>query len=231
MSRYSSILLFLFIHSFSFSQDRKKFTVNPGEKVSEIITPKDTYKYPRFPIGYIAFKDGTYSQARINYNSLFREMQFINQKGDTLSIADEKDISWIAAEKDTFYFFEGWLEQIATNPTITIARKKTIEVSNKEKIGGMDVPTFGSVETNTKYSGSQHLRDLVAKEKLTFSEYSFWYFGDRFNRFVPATKKSLLKIYGKNQKPVEDFLDQQKIDFYKDDDMKKLVEFLKEGKK
>jgi hypothetical protein len=204
----------------------KKYTVNPGEKLIEKIPVTDIYNYEGFPLAEISFRDGRHAHARVNYNALFGEMQFIGPAGDTISVADEKDILVISPEKDSFYFFEGWLEQVASVKELKLLKKRTIEVLNKEKIGGMDVPGFGAIETNTKYHGSQNVKDLVSKERLTYAEYNKWFFGDRFNHFFPATKKSLLKIYNENEKQMSKYIDENKINFYREEDLLKLMKFI-----
>jgi hypothetical protein len=111
-------------------------------------------------------------------------------------LAEEKNIRFVAVEKDTFYFDEGWLELIGGTPTVRIAKKKLLEITNREKIGAMEVPGFAAIETYTKYTGSQHMRDLVAKERLVFTEHVSYYFGDRFNHYSRENRKGLLKLYG-----------------------------------
>jgi len=208
------------------AQEKKRFTINPGEKPSEKIPREEIYHFGEFTMAAISMKSGLATQARLNYNSLYGEMQFIDGKGDTLSIADENNIQLIAAGKDTFYFHEGWLELISNNTNSKLVKNKMLQISNKEKIGAMDIPAFGAIETNTKSTASQQTRDLVAKERLTYTAYNKYYFGDRFNHFFPATKKSLLKIYGKQQTVIEQYLRDNKIDFSADEDLKKLSVFL-----
>jgi hypothetical protein len=84
----------------------------------------------------------------------------------------------------------------------------------------------GSIETYNKFTGSQHMRDLVATERVSFSEHVSYYFGDRFNHFSKANKKGLLKMYSKQEKELDKWLDENKIDFSKEDDMKKLFTYL-----
>lgn len=69
----------------------------------------EIYRHPEFKTADILLKDGTPARASVNYNSLHGEMQFIDPKGDTLSVADEKNIKWLGVEKDSFYFAtDGW---------------------------------------------------------------------------------------------------------------------------
>ena len=76
------------------AQTKKTFTVNPGEKIVEAIPISEIYTNAEFRFGTIALKNGTSAWVKVNYNSVFGEMQFINpQKGDTISIAEEKTSS------------------------------------------------------------------------------------------------------------------------------------------
>jgi hypothetical protein len=223
-----SFLLIILLYSFCISaQSRKSFSVNPGKKIVEEIPITEIYKYAEFRLGEVSLRNETAANVKLNYNSVFGEMQYIDPKsGDTLSLAEEKNIRFIAIEKDTFYFDEGWLELIGGTPTVKIAKKKLLEITNRERIGAMEVPGFAAIETYNKYTGSQHMKDLVAKEKLTFTEHVIYYFGDRFNHFARANKKGLLKIYGDSNEKIEKWISENKIDLSNEDDLKKLSIYL-----
>ena len=210
------------------AQTKKTFTVEPAQKIVEAIPVTALYSHPQFTLGTVQLKDASEAVVKLNYNNVFGEMQYIDPKnGDTLSLAEEKNIRFVAIEKDTFYFDEVWLQFVSGNSTLKIAKKKMLEMTNKEKLGAMGTPTLGgAIETYNKFTGSQHMRDLVAKEKLTFTEHVSYYFGDRFNHFTKANKKGLLKMYSKKEKELEKWLDENKIDFSNEDDLKKLFTYL-----
>src|SRR5262245_46362998 len=130
------LLLFTIILSYTFcaqAQSRKSFTVNPGKKIVEEIPITEIYKYAEFRLSEVSLKNGTAANIKLNYNSVFGEMQYIDPKsGDTLSLAEEKNIKFIAVEKDTFYFDEGWLELIGGTATVRIAKKKLLDLTNRE---------------------------------------------------------------------------------------------------
>jgi hypothetical protein len=225
--------LFLAVLLISFflisAQTRKTFTVNPGKKIVEEIPITDIYSYAEFKLGEVQLRNETVATVKLNYNSVFGEMQYIDPKnGDTLSLAEEKNIRLIAIEKDTFYFDEGWLQLISSTATVKIAKKKTLDITNRERIGAMEVPGFAAIETYTKYTGSQHMKDLVAKEKLTLTEHISYYFGDRFNHFGRANKKGLLKLYGDSQEKIEKWITENKIDLSNESDLKRLSAYLQE---
>jgi hypothetical protein len=227
MSKVLLVFLAIVLNITVAAQSKKTFTVNSGQKIVEAIPVNEIYSHPEFTLGTVQLKDASEATVKLNYNSVFGEIQYIDPKnGDTLSLAEEKNIRFVAIEKDTFYFDEGWLQLVAGNSTLKIARKKLLEMTNKEKLGAMEVPGFAAIETYTKFTGSQHMRDLVAKEKITFSEHVSYYLGDRFNHFSKANKRGLLKMYSKNEKELERWLDVSKIDFSKEDDLKRLFKYL-----
>jgi hypothetical protein len=227
MSKVLLVFLAIVLNITVAAQSKKTFTVNSGQKIVEAIPVNEIYSHPEFTLGTVQLKDASEATVKLNYNSVFGEIQYIDPKnGDTLSLAEEKNIRFVAIEKDTFYFDEGWLQLVAGNSTLKMARKKLLEMTNKEKLGAMEVPGFAAIETYTKFTGSQHMRDLVAKEKITFSEHVSYYLGDRFNHFSKANKRGLLKMYSKNEKELERWLDVSKIDFSKEDDLKRLFKYL-----
>ena len=208
-------------------QAKKTFTVNPGVKIVEAIPVNEIYLNAEFRMGTVVLRNGTSANVKLSYNSVFGEMQFIDpKKGDTISLAEEKNIKFVAIEKDTFYFDEAWLLVINSDSTVKIGKKRLLEMTNKEKLGAMEVPGFGAIETYTKFTGSQHMKDLVAKERLTFTEHNTYYFGDRFNHFFKASKKSLLNLYRDHEKEIDDWLKEAKIDFSNEKDLKRLFNFL-----
>src|SRR4030095_5485575 len=209
------------------AQGRKSFSVNTGKKMVEEIPITEIYKYAEFKLGEVSLRNGTAANVKLNYNSVFGEMQYIDPKnGDTLSLAEEKNIKFVVVEKDTFYFDEGWLELIGGTSTVRIAKKKLLEITNRERIGAMEVPGFAAIETYNKYTGSQHMRALVAKEKLVFTEHISYYFGDRFNHYSRANRKGLLKLYGDSNEKIDKWIRENKIDLSNEDDLKKLSVYL-----
>ena len=227
MSKFLLAFITILVNIQIAAQTKKTFTVNAGQKVVEAIPVNELYSHPEFTLGTVQLKDASEAVVKLNYNKVFGEIQYIDpETGDTLSLAEEKNIKFVAIEKDTFYFDEVWLQFVSGNSTLKMAKKKLLEMTNKEKLGAMEVPGFGSIETYTKFTGSQHMKDLVAKEKLSFSEHVSYYFGDRFNRFSKATKKGLLKMYSKKEKVLENWLDDNKIDFSNENDLAKLFIYL-----
>ena len=221
------IIIFFFavgIHA----QNKKIFKVNVGEKVVEAIPRNEMYKYPEFVDGKVLLRDGSFAVVNLNYNSLFGEMQFIDPKGDTISVADERNIAVISAKADSFYYDNGFLEQIDRYGKLVLAKKRLLVMTNKQKLGAMDQAGVGDVETYTSMTGNQNLKELVAKEILTFSEKISFYIADEFYHFNQVNKKNLTKMFAKDEKKIEDYLKEKKTDFNKQADVEELCKFLQE---
>ncbi|HVF96837.1 MAG TPA: hypothetical protein VM871_05935, partial [Flavisolibacter sp.] len=89
--RVLSLLLFALLHYNSLSAQNTTFiTVKAGNKIKDVLATTDVFYYPQFTKGRVVFKDATKGEAALNYSRLLDQMLFIDSKGDTLALADEK---------------------------------------------------------------------------------------------------------------------------------------------
>ena len=91
------------------AQRPKTYTVPAGVEVKEIVPANEIFQFPQFVQGLVIFKDGTSAPGRLNYNRLIAELQFIDPKGDTLSLANEQTIRTVFIGADTFYYSDGYV--------------------------------------------------------------------------------------------------------------------------
>ena len=209
-------------------QTIKKYKVNPGQKISEAIPQNEIYSYPEFTSGKVYLRNNSVSLVKLNYTALLGELQFIDPKGDTLSVADEKMISLVVINTDTFYYDNAYLKMIATEGRVKLANNQFIEMTNKEKIGEFGQVGHGSIETYGKVSTSQSPpKDLVANEVLTMTKKSVYYIGDAYNSFKVANKKNVLGMFQKNETEVKAYLKENKVDFNNEKDLRQLIVFLR----
>ncbi len=225
-----SLLLLLFFSSLFTAdvaaQKKKFFKIDPGEKVSEKIPREEMYCYPEFVTGKVYLRNNTYSVVKMNYNSLFAEMQFIDPKNDTLSLADEKMIKLIVINADSFFYKDGYLKLILDDGKVKLANKKIITFANRQKLGGFGEPSNGSIDTYNTISTQSFFKDLVAMEIITMVKDSLFYIGNSFDNFKVVNKKNLLEIYSHNQKYVKTYLKNNKVDFSNEEDLKKMIGYL-----
>lgn len=97
----------------AFAQQEKSYPVKAGEIPGEVLPKEAIYVLPAFATGTAFLKDGTSSMLRFNYNFLLDEMHFINEKGDTLAIADPLLINSVVIDSMVFYYDKGYLREIS----------------------------------------------------------------------------------------------------------------------
>src|SRR5881398_159423 len=105
------LILYLAVPACLQAQTSNIYKVAPGERVDfALLKANALYQYPQFADAQVALKNGTSGTVRMNYNQLLGDMQFINGKGDTLSLDNENEVASIVIAKDTFVFSDGYVQ-------------------------------------------------------------------------------------------------------------------------
>lgn len=226
--RFWPLFSLLFLSSLlSFSQARKTYKVNPGEKVTEAL-PKDVlYRYPAFTDGYVHFRNTAVGTGKMNYNNLIGKIQFIDVSGDTLELNNDPPIRFVTMASDTFYFEKKWMQLAYPENNILLAKSSVLNLVNRQRKGAMGVISEGSVNPVTQLSfNATPLRELPTDEILTFAFHSEYYCGDRFGHFKPATRKGYLSLFGTKEKQIESYLTDHPVDFSNEEDLIRLTAFI-----
>ena len=224
--------LFLLFVKHCFAQDSSKILIKADQLASDVLIPERIYQYPKFSRGKIIFKNQTTTEALINYNYLIGEIEFIGPGNDTLAIAKHQlpTIQRIIVNKDTFYYDEGYLQQVLQTQMGKLARRQMLVITKIEKLGAYDRPS-SSTKTESMiifkdYYGSTVNHDLRVRENITMAYRSEYFFGDNYLSFLLANKKNLLKLYPSRKHMINNYLDENKVDFRNIDDLKKMFLFL-----
>lgn len=224
-------LIFLLFTVSGLAQEEIIF-IKAGTDASDELTPARIYRFPAFKKGTVFFRDGTVSQALMNYNFLNGEIEFIDPKGDTLAIAKAQllNVRSVRIDTSSFYFNEGYLEELVDNKYGKLLQKQVLVVKKREKIGGYNQPSETSaIDSYSSYSfdGQFQFRpDLKVRENITLGKRVLYYFGDQYNVFLLANKKNLLRIFSKHRDQINNYLKSNEVDFAKYDDLQKLFAFI-----
>jgi len=225
------LLLFFILISYTglLAQDSTYITIKSGDIVQEGLSLADMYYYPQFTKGVVFFKSGTKATAKLNYTRLFDQMLFIDARGDTLALAEEKTIKFIAFAQDTFYYDEGYVRIIADNDFVKLAEKQIWVVADIRKPGphNTSTSTIGVTSVRTFRQGNDAVRNpLTLDEDIMLRKETHYYFGDEYNHFARAGKKGLFELFNKKQRSIENYLKENKVNFDKKDDVEKLFQFV-----
>lgn len=224
--------LFLFYVNNNFAQERNRIMIKAGQVASEVLTPDKIYQYPEFTNGRIIFRNQTSTAARLNYNYLNGEIEFIDEKHDTLAIAKFQmlNIQRVEIKTDTFYYDNGYLQQVLQTPLGRLAKRETLFILTKDKLGAFDrstTTTGAEVITNlTDFFSTGNWSTITARENITLAYSSRFFFSDNYYTFLTANKKNLLKVFHSKKEMINRYLGENHVDFRNIDDLKKLLLFM-----
>jgi hypothetical protein len=209
------------------AQDSLRIFIEAGRPVGEVLTADKIYQYPNFAKGKIIFKDGSKSEARLNYNYLNGEIEFINPRGDTLAIAKEQmfNIGKVYIDTDYFVYDRGYMQKIVENASGKLLKKQTLDVLKREKIGAYNQSSSTSAIDSYNSFTDDHgvfTPNLIIRENITLILKTEYFFGDQYNLVLPATKKNIVKLFPSKKHLINTYLKQNTVNFKNEADLKKL---------
>lgn len=217
------------------AQDSAVVFVEAGRSIAEAATPARMYRFSRFSPGKILFKDGTTAAGIFNYNFFNEEIEFLTPQGDTLAIARQQmlNIDHVEVGKQVFYFNNhlknGYLEEVFHTKQGKLLKRSRYDLVKREKIGGYNQPSSTSaIESYSSFTNNYGVMEpkLLVKENLTFKRKAEFFFGDKYNNFFPANKKSLYRLFSKRKKEVDNYLKNSEPDFNQEEELKRLLQEL-----
>lgn len=211
-------------------QSNTTILVKAGEDASKVIPQKEQLRYPQFLPGRLIYPQNKKSEVlRLNYNQLHGAMQFIDQKGDTLFIAEDSNIfKYVQIGNDLFFhdFRQGYFEMVTREGNINLLSQFRWKIIRKEVVVDNGYGTSASVG-GTEYSSrrSGDINNFVQNENTLFGkEWAYFLLGNK-EKLYKATKSTFLKLFSDNKQEIQLYLKEQEIDFDKEADLRKLLEF------
>jgi hypothetical protein len=229
--RMKNLLLFLcpflLFSTVLFAQDDELIRVKAGTKVSDYFPPGEKYRFQDFTGGMLVLKNGLASPARFNYNFLSGEMDFL-KSGDTLSIINKKDISYIAIAQDTFYYKDGYIELIAGGP-VKVGKTRYVRLKDIERKGALGMTDRNSsIDTYSSVPSPGNLFELIPNEDWVLEKKTDYYLSAAINDFVFFTKNNVMKLFPQKKKAIMEYLKSNKVNFRSQDDLLVLAKYLGE---
>ncbi|RAK02814.1 hypothetical protein LX87_00934 [Larkinella arboricola] len=222
----------LFHSAVLWAQTAPTIRVKGGPNWQRSVPFEERYRYPQFRTGTITYRNGLAATGRFNYNILIGEMQFIDAKGDTLALANENTIRAVQVAQTTFVYDQkyGFMEVTADYNTVKLAMKPIFKTVRAEKNGAYNQSSGTSSITQYKsFIGSTgQLARLEQEGDLLLEKEVVYLVIDPNNRFYRLSRGSILKIFPKNKSAIEAYLKAESIDFKKEADLKKLLQFCSE---
>jgi hypothetical protein len=219
------ICSFLYLSVSLSAQKYEPVIVKAGTKILDYFPFEERYRFPAFTPGQVIFKNGNVNSIKLNYNLLMDNMEFI-QSADTLTFVRKKDIRYIVITADTFYYDNGYLEQIYSGAVKVAVRQriKLKEVLKKDSYGtsssGSSTNSYGLLPTEGSFYKLTINEDMVFQKMLEF------YLSTSSNGFVQFKKKSVLQLFPGKNEAIKSYIKSNKVDFDSREDLLKLADFL-----
>jgi hypothetical protein len=212
------------------AQDSTKVFIPAGKSFSDVAGLDKVYRFSNFTNGHVYFRDGTMSAAKLNYNFLNKELEFISPNGDTLAIVKEQalNIKNIIIDSITFYYYDGYLEEMAHNENGKLLKRQFYQIKGSEKIGAYNLAsTSSAIDSYSSYTDQNgQSRTLTVRENLTLVIATEYFFGDKYTVVLRATKKNMLDLYPKKKAQIESYLRNNNVNFTNGTDLLKLFSSL-----
>lgn len=212
----------------SSAQDRSFITLKAGTSINDGVPVADLYQYLTFTDGKVYFRDGHVTDAKLNYHKYLDEMQFVNYKGDTLTVDNEETIKLIVVANDTFYYYKNYIRHIATADKLKLGARESLQIADEKKASAYDMTSsVSSIKAANTFSDGRYMTRINVKTDILLGKITYYYFGDEYNRFMPASKKNLFELLPKKRNQIKEYLRTNEVNFSNKNDLEKLLLFLR----
>ena len=193
---------------------------------------KEIYRYPGFQTGIVEYKNGKRSKGSLNYNKVLGTIQFISEKGDTLSLSEEETIAKVTIDNDVFYYSPyaeppTCLQEVKAAPKLKLVKSERLRIADKQKIGGLGIAnSTGTIESIDRLDTKANYNQVDINENLLLSKTTNFYLETSRKDLVPASRKNVLSLFPKHENAIREYIKAKQIDFTKEDDLAALTDYL-----
>lgn len=189
------------------------------------------YQFEQFGKGTVHYWNGKSPTARLNYNLLLREMQFLSPTGDTLTLDQEQTIRKVEVNDAVFIFDPkaGFLKIMGEYGPTRLALSQSLKVAGVDRQGGYGQSSgVSSIKTYSSYSNSNSsISHLDIKGDVVYSQQKTYFLVDQNNLVYPVSRRTILRLYSKHKSAVETYLHDKNVQFNEPEDLQRLLEFCK----
>ncbi len=227
MKSLTTLFGLLLLYFTSLAQEvHERMHINGG---SELWTNfmKEMFLYPEFNDGTIRYHNGMTFARKVNYNRILETIQFIDEKGDTLAIADEAAVKDIIVKNDTFIYNPECLEVINANNTLQLLKHEKMRIADIRRKGLYGIPnTSSAMESINMVYTWMNSYQVDVNELLLLSKTINYYVKKADGEKVSASRKNILAMFPKRRDDLKKYIDEKKINFNKEADLSQLVSYI-----
>ncbi len=225
MKKYlTTAIIATFLSVSGHSQDQEVYRI--VRTLEDLALNKQTYYSPENTIG-IPYLNKAFTPAKVSgvgktammrYDVFRDEFEFVNEKRDTLVLNKAEPFSSITftITNTTYQLLEYTDKGKKTNGyLISVLEKNSYALYKKQNVSYTKERIAKSGYESNKPATFERTRDTFFLKN-----------GEQGISDFPSSKKGLIKLYPERKTEIEAFVKQHTIDFGKESDLSKLVEFL-----
>jgi hypothetical protein len=199
--------------------------VNGGEGLMKNLM-KEMYLYPGFKDGTVEYKSGQVYSRPLNYNTMLATIQFINEKNDTLAIANEAAVKVIRIGSDEFIYNGPCLQVLKGDAKVKLYKNLKVRIADIRQVGALGkTNTSAGIESpNQVYTANNSIK-LDVNEVLLLNKSTNFYIASEDNNIIPSSKSNVLKLFPDKQQEIRKFIKSKNTDFKKEADLIELMKY------
>lgn len=193
--------LLVVMNGWALAQSDDNIQVKSGEQ----LTPAQAYLYPQFAMGTVYLRNGQTPTARLNYQLQLREIQFIDPKGDTLTLANVHTVQRIGLNKEMFVFDQNSLalKVLGEYGPVKLVQHHSLQIINVDKeVGFGQSSSLSSVNTYSSHpTATGSPAKLEIKGDMLYSHKKLLYLINQNGLSVVPTRKAVLRGFPRTRPP------------------------------
>lgn len=208
-----------------------RYRVPDNSDIRKTIPVRDRFLFENFRKGTVYFRNGTRSEAKLNYSYFHSEIQFIDAKNDTLLLAENDYVSRITIDDAVFYYLpqQGHIQQIADFNRIRLGKRQKLLISDTQQRnahGGFSATVSSSaITTYSDEAGQKHR--LHTGTAVIMRKATSYFLMDQNERCYAASRANLLKVFPNHKREINEYCKQHDINFSNEQEIMTLLDYCK----
>jgi len=219
----------LALSNVAFSQSDGHVLVRAGQDAGKIIPYHEQYVYKDFRQGQLYYPNSKRSETmKLNYNLLSENIAFINSAGDTLMMKkDENIFKYVRIGGDLYHhdLVEGYFLLVTREPKVQLAVKRSWKVLRGDPVVNNGYGTVSAAAGTYTAIRSYETNAFVVHEDHIYRKDEDYFLITYDDRLFKANKGGFTKLFQDYREEIRDYLRENVIDFGKQEDLKKLLDY------
>lgn len=221
------LLFILFIlPDYLISQESQKIKIDNNKASAESIRPELQQIFPDFRNARISYKGMRPISCKANYNFLFDEIMFINEKGEKMALANPGDLLQVMIENRTFVPSPKGYFEVIESGDVSLLYKWVCRITEARREGALGLSTSApSVYQMKRISfDSKEWNMEVDKEALASIEV-IPYLKAASGFISVKGPQSFKRAFRSKQSEITEYLDKNHVDFRNEADLRRLIKY------